>query len=539
LGWLVLVALLLVGVPVFLRMPMTGDVSFYDTCARHVLSGGALERDLLFLPPPGMAWSLALVRATLGGSSEALRLADLAVFTGIVWLLVRWLRVAGLSRGARVWTAALMYAFYLTAMELLHCQPDTWMLLLALAALHLRRRRLRALAEPGRSVRRDSLASFLEGMCWAAGCLFKPFVAVPALLTWLASAGLARRSGGRRGAWLVWDACCVLAGGLLVGAAWQGWLLASGTWSDYWQNFRDFGGEYYSDAAGVPQRCLGLLVKLSPWGLLHLAAVPVALVALARLLRQRSPAQPRPTDGDLCTPLLAAFYVAWLAQASFLQFQVPYHLVPVALLAMALVVCGLRTAANPWPGRVTLFAIGFCGVIWQPAVGLERLSLWGRCWTGGDGPELRDRLSLDPRTAEWVPDWQDLEEVAEFLRSQQVGDGDLTCYHTSAIHLYPQLGVKPATRFLNPSWQKIKFPQRGQRIDDELRASGQRYIVTDVKEEKLSQAQAVAQRPGQPLALPPDFPPEKAEAYPFSEPVVFRAGRYYVHQARQEPVGRD
>src|SRR6266542_1383801 len=187
LGWLALVALLAVALPLFVRMPVTSDVAFYDTCAHYVLRGGALERDLFFLPPPGMVWSLVLIRSLLGWSSEAVRLADLVVVSAIIWLLGRWLRAAGLSRAARVWATVLLFAFYLSTSEWSHAQPDAWMLLPAMAALHLRLRLVQALTGEPVPTRGTTALSLLEGMCWAAACLFKPFVALPAFLVWLTS----------------------------------------------------------------------------------------------------------------------------------------------------------------------------------------------------------------------------------------------------------------------------------------------------------------------------------------------------------------
>ena len=102
LGWSALAVLLVLLVPPFLCMPLTMDTAFYDVCARHVLRGGALERDFLFLVFPGMTWALAVVRATLGGSSVAARAADLAVVAAIVALLLSWLRAAGLPRPASI-----------------------------------------------------------------------------------------------------------------------------------------------------------------------------------------------------------------------------------------------------------------------------------------------------------------------------------------------------------------------------------------------------------------------------------------------------
>src|ERR1700748_2427007 len=103
LAWLTLTALLALLLPLYSCMPLTADVAFYDICARYVLRGGALERDLLCLMPPGMTWSPAAVRATLGGSSVAARAADLAVVAGLIALLAAWVRGAGLSRAACAW----------------------------------------------------------------------------------------------------------------------------------------------------------------------------------------------------------------------------------------------------------------------------------------------------------------------------------------------------------------------------------------------------------------------------------------------------
>ena len=137
-GWLALAAVLVLLVPLFLRMPLMVDAVFYDTCALHVLRGGALERDFLFLVPPAMVWSMATVRALLGDSSEAMRMVDLGIVAVEVGLLVLWLRIMGLSRAVQIGAAVLLAAFYLTEAEWIHVQPDLWMLLPALLALHLR-----------------------------------------------------------------------------------------------------------------------------------------------------------------------------------------------------------------------------------------------------------------------------------------------------------------------------------------------------------------------------------------------------------------
>jgi hypothetical protein len=540
LGWLTLAALLAVLVPLFLRMPVWVDVDFYDLCARALLRGQPLERDIVFLPPRGMPWALALVRSVLGWSSEAVRLADLAVISAIVWLLTRWVGPAGTSRAARVWAAVLLYGFYLTASDWLHCQPDVWMFLPALVALHLRRLQVEALAGQRLSARGAAMLAIAEGVCWAAGCLIKPFVAVPALATWLASLGLARRSGRGWGGWAVRDACCLLAGGLAVGLVWQGSMLASGSWSQYWQNIHDF-RSYYAATLSWSHRCLVMFVVMWPWGALHLVALPVALGALipALLPRWKTKGAAAPT-AELSTALLAAFTLGWMFEAHFLQTQFDYQVAPVVLLEVTLVAAVLAVRGEArwaWP-VLFLFVIGW--VTGQPekaaerlSLWRERLSLWSRCLSEGDSAALRTSLSLMPNRE--GPEAQKLDEVVAFLKANQVGEGELTCYSSMTVPLYLRMDLRPSTRYLIPDMFMLYYPERADQIRADLKASGQRYIVTDMRGAGLwlSQAEADAERPGQPLGLPPDFPPEKVDVYPYSEPVVFRAGRYYVHQPRK------
>ena len=59
----------------------------------------------------------------------------------------------------------------------------------------------------------------------------------------------------------------------------------------------------------------------------------------------------------------------------------------------------------------------------------------------------------------------------------------------------------------------------------------QRYVVSDLQKVGLTPAQAAAVGRNGPLALPPAFPDYLCNRYPWSEPIVFRAGRYLVHRA--------
>jgi hypothetical protein len=512
LGWLMLAALLVLLVPPFLCMPLTADTAFYDICARYVLRGGALERDLLCLMPPGMTWSLAAVRATLGGSSLAARAADLAVVAAVIALLAVWLRRSELSRAASVWVAVLLAAFYLTTTEWEQVQPDVWMFLPALAALALRRRQVAALTEGGRAMG----WALLEGVLWGAACLFKPFVVVPGLAVWLASAVVVRRSGAGWVRRLVPDAAGLLAGGLLMAGLWQVWLLSHGAWHDYWHNFAEFRGDFYAPLS-AGWRLLFVLKKLWPWGVLHLAAVPVAVAALLRALLGRGPLS-RPLAAEA---LLGASYLGWFYQANFLQSQYNYHLVPPVFLATALLAGWLARGRRGWMflGTAALAVFWVVAVALQPAVRPDRLALWADCWRLGPTPDMKDRLHLWHTTPKWV----DLDRVADYLRRQGAGDRDVLCFDLSTTELQPELGVSPPTRHIYPAVNITTFQKHRDVIRRELREGPQRWVVVDLL--------AVGDEPPPGVEEPPekiDLPAGLADRWPYSGKPVFRAGRYCV-----------
>jgi hypothetical protein len=166
----------------------------------------------------------------------------------------------------------------------------------------------------------------------------------------------------------------------------------------------------------------------------------------------------------------------------------------------------------------------------QPAVRPHRLALWGRCWREGRSPAVQDGLTL----AANAPSWAELERVADYLRGQDVKDGDVLCYESTLLQLQLELGLRPPGRFLHPDTMLRHLTAHRGAVRAELQAGPQRFVVTDMMrgEVMLGREPAAAQRPGDPLALPPAFPPDQVGLWPYSEPVVFRAGRYYVHQAR-------
>lgn len=491
LPWLALVLLLVVGTPLFLCMPLWADATLYDLAARNVRDGGVPYRDIFDTNLPGMVWLHLLVRHLLGERSEALRLADLFVYSGIVLLLLSWLRRGGQRLTACAWAAVALIAFYFSLSELCHCQRDTWMLLPALAALELRQRRLDA-EEPGRA------SAFAEGALWAVAFWIKPFVAVPAVVCFLATP---RRWPGAASA----ERVPLVAGGaivLLVGLGWLGHVGAVPYLADV---FLHWNPEYAGQSANLEQRTRFLCKAFLPWSLVHLVTVPLSVVLVVRGRHGGT--------GGRGWALPAAFYLGWLLQAAYLQKGYDYILASAAPPALALV-----AGRAWWPGPLRLgTALLLAFAVWaaarHPLVVPERLALWERCCHEGSSAELRDRLKrVATRNA---PDWADLERVADFLRQRRARDAEVTCYNNSTHPLYLILDLRPSTRFLHYDTILMCFPSRREEVRQALKESGQRYVVSDRQ------------------ALPGDEEPGRDE-FPWSLPVLFRAGRYAVHEARAE-----
>jgi hypothetical protein len=290
-----------------------------------------------------VVWVHLAIRSLLGWRSEALRLADVGIVATEVWLLVHLLPALAGRRAARLWAAAALLAFYFGTSEWSHCQRDTWMLLPSLAALYLRRRQVGRLTDPATSAARVAAAAGAEGLLWAAAFWIKPFVAVPALACWLARATLARRGGASAGR-LSADAAGLLASGALAGAAGSAWLIARGAWPYFW----DFAGrwtrEYYVPSNGRTHLESLFWGHFPFWGLVHLAALPIAAVAVYSGLRAPAPAARR------SWVLLGALYLGWVAEVLAFQKDWAYAQAPAMLLALTLVAAAAAARRLPSSG---------------------------------------------------------------------------------------------------------------------------------------------------------------------------------------------
>lgn len=551
-----LVILLVVNVPLFLRMPLETDATLYDLCARSLLRGGMEYRDVFNQGMPGMTWLHAAVRTLFGWSWVAIRAVDLLIVAGIIIVLVRWLRLLQRPWTACFWAALALAAFYLFTPEGNHVQRDIWMLLPAVIAMSLRGRTLIRLTESGERPAKLIQESAVEGFCWALAFWIKPFVAVPALCCWGVGAAWTLRARPQARRLVLEDAAGVLLGGIVAGAIGIGWLVFSGAWPYFIDIMRNWNPEYYRFARSIgwtPARLATKFQVFFPWLMVHVLAVPLAIYMIARAL-----AEPRGPGAERrgLQALLAGLYLGWLAQSIWPQNLLEYIMVPPILLGLAVVASvepPLRdrflrriTGANlgwAWLPRRRLDARGiradrrawlcvFAGFAamaagHHPTFFPQRLMLWPRCWHEPTNGELLDSLSLTDST-----DWKDLYKVRDFLRRHGAASGTVTTYGLGTQVLCLQLNLEPTSRWVYVDQMLACFIRHRQQILQDVMSSRQRFIVTDLRAVGFTRDRAADAQLLGPRDLHLVMPDELRTQFPWSEPVVLRAGLYSVHEIR-------
>jgi hypothetical protein len=540
----VLLSLLALAAPLFVRMPIINDISQHDLCAWIVLRGGAHYRDCFEPSPPGILWIHMLIRSMLGWSSESIRLADLSILSLNVLLLLRLAKKQGVSPNGKIWLAIALFAFYLSTPENCHCQRDSWMLLPCLAALTLRQsrlsQRLRSLISPAPTIgvsRRateldpDLLTSILqgglEGCCWGIGFWIKPFIVVPAAACWAVTLLVLRRHKCKFLGSAILDLIGVGTGFLALLAGSLLWLHVTGALPYYWDIVTNWLPEYRRLTI-IPGWTPVALALLFPWSLGHLIAMPLACRDIYKTVIAKS------VDFDWCQgisnrALTSAFYLGWLFQSSILQHGYSYQHVPAILLALLVASQWCGFSYNTRVRRMNVCLVIGAILLMHPLLRWVRLTSWLECVRGPNTPSLMDRLSVlgGANCAE-------LDGIAEFLGTEMLTDRELTCHASNAVCLYQRLGIRPSTRFSMLSSFIRYFPEHSAFIREQLETSQQKFVVTDLTDAwsgtGLSKKQAIEEWPDKRLALPPAFPAELKNQFPWSEPVVFRSGRYFVHR---------
>jgi len=582
------ILLAVLGVPIFLRLPLWCDVTLYDVAARAILAGGVHYRDVFDTNTPGYVWCLTALRAILGPGELAVRAVDLAIFAGVAFLLDRLAKLGGATAAPRWWAIAGMVSFYPFNSEYLHAQRDVWLTLPLLAAVVLRLRRIARSA--GGAPVGYFWPAFAEGLLWAAATWIKPHALPLALAVWLLTV---RRLGG--GSWRIAgrDLAGNLSAGIALGLAGVALLVGTGTWPHFYDVMANWNSHYTDLIWGeIPDRLRFALGWFPPWSVVLIPSLLLVLLALldGRVLSaewlpdgERGPVgrevsarwfDPAPSDAArFARAVLAGLYAAWVFEAFFFQRGFHYAHVPETLLMMAL------WASQRWcmPAFILAWIASFSLVFriaddvpslrealsggraldydqleydYRHALGEPGFAgKWAASFTtpteGQAAQRLKDSLKkMHGHVA--TTNWEELGEVDAYLRSQGVKDRELVCWDEGVHPLYLSLGIRPGLRFMHVHNAENIGPDAPHKILTELQANPDiRFVVSDLEwvayVEYEPRHRAVPYRPPQspenPMPALPEFVRggglKWVEVFPYdNRRAVFRSngghGRYIV-----------
>jgi hypothetical protein len=193
----------------------------------------------------------------------------------------------------------------------------------------------------------------------------------------------------------------------------------------------------------------------------------------------------------------------------------------------------------------------------HPITLTERLRLWPQCWrfdlSDSERYALWDKLRLHP-PHEAVIGWEELAEVRDFLRAQDVKDREVIAWFDSPHAVYLMLDLDPGFRYMHvytaisiSVGEDVTGETGRKQVLGELRETQARpgwpkfrYVVSDLEwvalaagEDKALWAELMGPPRNPPNDLLPVHTPYPDE-FPFNQPTVFRTrngtGRYVVHR---------
>ena len=529
----VTVIALVVGLPLFLRSPLWADLTLYDLAARNLLWGGVHYRDVFDTNLPGFVWIMVLIRGALGFDPLALRLVDLAIVTGIVLLIDRIAKLGGASPVARWWAIAGAAVLYPSTVEMAHAQRDTWMALPAAAAVLLRVRRLNRTGVAGGRVFRDSA---LEGALWGAAVWIKPHCLLMAAGVWLFSVWRVANTAERRLAGFAADLLGNLASGLAFAILGIGGIALSGGWPYFWDVLTVWAPEYGQLAPREFVMRYGQeLHWFPPWSLWLIPTVrwPCCRSSTRRSGVRRTmanhapgrsggscrtgcgsarPARRRasPAAGWPCSTSSGPRSPSW-SSANFEYVHLAELFLMFGLWAAhrwsmpAVVITWLALTSTAWlvgdavPEVRTIlhqFAVHDSRpapepdkehyFVRHPLADLERLRIWPDCWRLNTTEQERfvlwgrlQRVTEHPSAF----GWDELGEVADYLRSRGVQDGELIAWDDTPHVLYLMLGIKPGLRFMHVNTAQSISRRAYAQVRGELasKAGVARFAVGDLE----------------------------------------------------------
>lgn len=539
--WVFTLVVLLSQLPIFVQQALTPDTVLYDLQARCVLNGGVLYRDILEPNLPGIVWVHIVVRSLIGWSSPALRVFDIFIVIAISSVLEKLVR-NGVPRSTKsqfmvALTVPGALLFYLGTSEWCHCQRDTWMLLPCLGAVQIRAHVLQKSQfltdRSPRFTARQFALGIAEGMCWAAGVWLKPFVAVPSVIVLLVSL---RFSPSIR----IWSrhTFSVLLGGIFIGALGVSWMVQSGCWPWFMDQLTRWNGDYFHAGRSrwTLDRLLAHAMRFQPWIWLHAAAIWIS--GRQFIFHSDRSIAIRSDDHLLLSSLLSAMYLGWILQAFLLQQLFDYIHVPGVFLAWAICVrhAAVSQARSDAVGAMTSWARPALGaflglaLVFSPLVQWDRQRQWLACVRAVTGDPLsshkKDQIAQIP-----FPRWSELQPVIDHLQSEGIADNSVMAYNGNLIHLYRELGIQPATRFVYLDVLARSFSTRRIEMIEAVERSPVRFVVSDLREDGWDGSMPTDE------LLPRGIADHQALlCFPYNQTPVFRSGGYVVFRV-DRPIG--
>lgn len=515
-----LTLLLVINVPVIMRTGLELDAVLFDLYARDMAQGRILYRDMVENNTPTMIGIHMAVRKVLGPSMEALRAVDLLVVAAGIGMLSWWCRPG--RTDLHLFTFTCLSAIYVTTTEWCHVQRDIWLLLPVMVAMSARRWQMNRLMA-GQS---GFPGAFLEGILWGLAVWLKPHALVVAAAVWVTGSAWVRSRGATtRG--ILADACGQLLGGLLIGFIGIAIMDALGIWWPYVDHLLHWGGDYRKadmhGELGPTFFWLGYLIRNSPWSVIYLMTLPIALVVMIRPFvvgpRSENPTSPLASDRP-DQALLAAALCGWALQANTLQHIFDYPHIPPELLAIALLIdlgAGLSVGSMRRNG---LLAIALITLVGHGKLFVQRTRIWTEVISSPDNPKLRDKLARYERVG-----WQELEDVANFLTTHQVTEGQVNVMSDTALPLWELLNQKPPTRYYIFQNNYLAFrTYREQILETMSQNPEQMYLVCDLVSVKYDPKIGASYHNPDSWPLAYTWYGERR----WADRVIFRSGRYVV-----------
>ncbi|MEJ7595304.1 MAG: hypothetical protein WKF77_27610 [Planctomycetaceae bacterium] len=166
-----------------------------------------------------------------------------------------------------------------------------------------------------------------------------------------------------------------------------------------------------------------------------------------------------------------------------------------------------------------------------PVFRWHRQRLWLPCVRACGGtlltPETRDQIAQVP-----FPRWSELQPLLDHARQIGIADESLMAYNGNLIHLYPELGFQPSTRYVYLDVLARSFPDHRDLMISAIENSVVRYVVSDLREDGWEGYIPDG------LLLPPSVTEHQAEfCFPYNQTPIFRSGGYVLFRIDQ-PVAR-